>query len=142
MISKETQKILDRIENVDPADTKTMDEIDARVWCWNKKLELDSIKCMKVFFLQDGEICLKDVENIPKYTRSIDAQERDLALDGWNWYGSSQYFSDTDRNVNTFVYHKGDVECHSPDLPKEPLARLHVRVQAIDYERNKNEQAT
>jgi hypothetical protein len=28
------ETILKIIENVDPADTAKLDEIDARVWCW------------------------------------------------------------------------------------------------------------
>ena len=108
----EAQKILDMIAAVDPSDTGTLDEIDARVW----------------LYLGGGGRC----GNLPyrtKYTRSRDALKSIRPEDfifvatvspkGTIW-GSNQF---------------GDFETPVA-FATEELAELHAIIQAVEWSRN------
>lgn len=84
---------------------------------------------LKVFLSDDG----REYFYCNRFLDSLDAI-KGLEREGWNWYASSQYFADADRHIGTYVYHKGDVECHGEDLPTIYAAWLHAVLQTWLYD--------
>lgn len=124
-------KILKMIENASPYDTATLDEIDARVWCYLNNVYLVRFD----FHGTNREINFGDsktgtfkgeAKDVPLYTRSRDALKR-IRPDGvviQVTYYPQGFQGDA-------VGSKGK----SPRLPTEELAELHAIIQAIVYER-------
>lgn len=117
-----SEEILKMIEGVDPTDTDTMDEIDARTYIYiNDIIILECFDYEWRNFIGKGE-----------YTRSIDAQEAiDVNIDrfllkkystGW----ICAIWTDMESDPH-------EAEC----LPTEALARLHCKLQVVACERNK-----
>ena len=150
-----TKDILEMIENVDPSDTDKLDEIDARVWCFDWKEEYigtvngnhmtrgkdtNGLECGYKCGIDD--YCLGN-PIVPKYTRSLDAI-KSITPDGW------QIKIEQDSGLNTLwdcTLLKFGARCEvehciftgwSCELPTEELARLHATIQAIEYERTHN----
>ena len=110
----EAEKIFNMIENVDPTDSATLDEIDFRV-----------------------DKYLGGVPNYIKarqYTRSRDALKA-VRPEGWWFHGMSRYFDEP--HIYVAEPKDDDSLILSPSLPTEELAELHAIVQAIAYEREK-----
>lgn len=128
----EVEKILRMIEEVDPADTAKLDEIDARA---------------HNFFLGFTEGPVNDrydwgwcthngfILNAPKYTRSRDAL-KEIRPDDFVITQISQH------PKRGFIFNASDtngVTHTTPFLPTETLAKLHAIIQAIAYERKNND---
>ena len=123
------QKLLKLIETVDPSDTDTLDEIDARVWCWLGVQGFDENRCR--FDLEFSKM-----KFAPKYTRSRDSlkavrPERCTVqvtkyVAGWAECCLVTEFSEWDW-TNGF-------KCLT--APTEELAELHAIIQAIQWERD------
>ena len=125
------------IENVDKDDTATLDEIDARVWCWQASKEYAGQDTLGNHVYKERADCLPMVGcgsfangDLKQFTRSIDAQEQ-IDTEGWmiyirqwqaGWIGGMDF---------------SDVHFHTQALPTEPLARLHAKLQVVEYERGK-----
>ena len=113
----EAQKILEMIESAKPEDTATLDEIDARVWCYKNGDRFSFISLQ--------------VLGLPKYTRSRDAL-KSIRPEG---------FTD---ELSIYIVKRGIVveswfkkQITTPKfLPTEELAELHAIIQAIELERN------
>lgn len=131
-------KILEMIENVAPDNTDALDEIDARVWCYNSNYYFidngndtwsHSIyeTSVPVHATPYGEI--PHPFTVQRYTRSRDAlkmirpKECKFTLlpieDGYR-----------------FLIRSLTLDIDSADLPTEELAELHAIVQAIKWERD------
>lgn len=137
----EAQKILELIENVDPSDTDTLDEIDARVWCWLNDRNADEI-----FVTHPNTphpfwsyiLYQSSFENFGgKYcTRSRDALKgmRPMAFAYTLTYEDQKGW----RAAMTWV-HNAEVQFVSPVGWNEELAELHAVIQAIEHERTQEE---
>lgn len=125
VLSDEAKKILEMIENVSPDDTNTLDEIDARVCFYlnpGEKMYYDG--------LEDYLIGVRDQHYMrihSQYTRSRDAL-KSIRPEGV---------------ITTVSYYPEGFEGYavgakgqSPRLPTEELAELHAIIQAIEWERN------
>lgn len=145
----EIQTILKMIEEVDPADTAKLDEIDARVWCWlNGYIYIPHnysdtwnyrYKPDEKF---EGYICgsLGTGEDAQKYTRSRDALKA-IRPDGWLMNEIFEYKEVASLGTR-HSWHVGLIKkfpeeaVESPGLmPTEELAELHAIIQAIEWER-------
>ena len=128
------------IEEVDPNDTATLDEIDARVWAYlNLKddfkisfhKDCGAITYRHNSWPQDERSILRHGFSNPKYTRSFDAIHSiastdfvyniEFVKDGW---GICSY-----SGIST--EHNGE----TPSLVSPELAYLHAIIQAIAHER-------
>lgn len=131
----EHELILKLIEEVDPADTAKLDEIDARVWCWLRKdeefkqFEGSWIRC------QSGMKYLKPFGSA-KYTRSRD-QIKAIRPEGWafdmgGFSGGEAFYEihkiDENGNPKHTIF--------TPVMGVEELAELHAIIQAEAYERS------
>ena len=161
----EAQKLLEMIEAVDPTDKATMDEIDARVWCWlNGKVlcgagRFDEFKGLKPTSWGENTIVHFAIETVKsskkqsckKYSRSRDALKA-IRPDGYKVQISihewGSYFKDYPRYKNESDWlltpnYSTDDACpynnlspiRSPRLPTECLAELHAIIQSISWER-------
>jgi hypothetical protein len=136
------KKILQLIEAVDPNDTDTLDEIDARVCAYVFNAELSRGRTVttslntndhtevkgKWFVSKDG------VRNeIRHYTRSRDAL-KSIRPEGW-------FFTKTlyENGVCLLSTRYGDGEYRKIQLPTEELAELHAIISAIHYERGQHD---
>ena len=127
----EAKRILEMIEGVSPDDVGTLDEIDARVWCWITKHQ----KCPHRVAVNNARV--------KKYTRSRDAL-KSIRPDGWNVqisYGRSVHLKHKTTALVSMISHKDGHEVTSPNktdtaLPTEELAELHAIIQAIEWERS------
>jgi len=72
------KEILELIENVDPEDSDTLDEIDARVWCYLERVNFlritESLKHIEYKYRDSEKVW--DCELKELYTRSRDALKR------------------------------------------------------------------
>ena len=131
----EIQKILEMIECVPPDDTKTLDEIDARVGVLAG--HAPCVACQAYYNKKkDPEGGIKhmiEFSYAPKYTRSIDAQ-KDLQVKGWRMetgqFGDS-WVTRLKKKASGIVY-----DVYSPDLLTEPLARLYAWLKVKEMETN------
>ncbi len=137
-----SKEILELIERVLPDDTAAMDEIDARVWCFVKELAFEEIESNWCWFILDGIRSKRPMDYMAKYTRSLDAQE---AIDTNGWFFDISNILPYPWKDNTVITrcraYKWGPFCISPksfrsDLSIEVLARLHAKIQIVDYERN------
>ena len=127
------QEILSLIENVDPADTAKLDEIDFRV---NHYIVAHRIGYEKPYCDAWKQARIRNAD-CPQYTRSRDALKA-IRPEGWNLeikvWGKSQArctiwkrpFCDTGIRFSRW-------------LPTEELAELHCIIKAIEHERTKGE---
>lgn len=145
-MTNEADKILEMIEGVDPADTETMDEIDARFWCLLEGAYFVKMYGGKMFefepIIADGRF---QKDKTPKeYTRSLDAIKavEEVELEGWymcsTFGGRDVCAVDAWRpdSIQDDCTYKTDLK--GKDLPTEHLARLHAAVQAIKWKRENN----
>lgn len=144
------KEILELIENVDPNDTDTLDEIDARVngfimgaefidfrignckktVAWYRDIpEITNRENGKILEFEDG------VMSIPKFSRSRDALKA-IRPEGW-FFNIGHNESNSGGLFACSMYsHTNSPLKNSPDLPTEELAELHAIIQAIEWERN------
>jgi len=136
---EEARKVLVMIENVNPDDTATLDEIDARAWCLVNGTKIT--RCFDGIWFHDGiqgreaSCGMLDPESmygdLPQYTRSRDAL-KGIRLDGW--YLTIEQFCDTG-----FVCEMADLRDNKPLVEfnsegiTETLAELHAIIQSYIY---------
>lgn len=147
--------ILKMIETVDPTDTATLDEIDARVWCYLNSVTLKkpSKNMWKNFEDDYTTITYKDnekeglascgwaagtnhIQRFCKYTRSRDALK---AIRPEGCWVERIIQHKTSKSWDCTIAITGEVFSVSDKaitLPTEELAELHAIIQAIEYERN------
>lgn len=143
MTNNEAQKILDMIENVDPSDTDTLDEIDARVWCFINQKEINGISGRYVRHHAHNNKETKELHTIvsTEYTRSRDASMSIKTNNGvYLWVskaaGNSPYFYRPEHKLwGTFVI----THWTRPLIPTENLAYLHGKIQTLIYEEKKDQ---
>lgn len=156
----EAQTILKMIEEAAPDDTDTLDEIDARVWCFLNNIpwsrigrSYDDAPYAEEWFYFDK---LKSPFNrtkglSTKYTRSRDAL-KSIRPEGWVFNSRSvrgfdpysykfttsgfKPVWDREKQIREDIHH-----IYKPglSLPTEELAELHAIIQAIDYERQNDD---
>jgi hypothetical protein len=130
----DAQNILKMIGTVDPSDAAKLDEIDARVWCWLRGYIFEHVDSGFV-----KAVGRPPYLGIKKYTRSRDAL-KSIRPEGYGVPNFCKYF---DGFVSAIS--KGDIKennlriISAPKCRTEELAELHAIIQAIDYERGKNE---
>lgn len=148
MTQTEAQKILEMIEAVDPADTDTLDEIDARVWCWLNRTPtwLSHYRDLEECPSSTTPTVIYDIEHIDgaveinahynlcyseRYTRSRDAL-KSVRPEGW-----SPYLRFERGDGGSVIYRFelcnrwGDI-VQSAWVESEELAELHAIIQAIE----------
>lgn len=133
----EAQKILGMIESVDPADTDTLDEIDARFCAFKENATYTSHHHHNKWF--GFRVHAKEwnaaATNQPYFTRSRDALKS--VRPGGYWFCT--YQDATGSRCGMMA--KKEAEMASEKVfvngfPTEELAELHAIVQAIDCGRN------
>lgn len=140
------KQILKMIEAVDPSDTETMDEINARVWCWLNGFVFMQFQGISRFYYnalnEEEKTAFKqithNIDDTPKYTRSRDALKC-IRPDGWGICHSPQGKFNT--HIIVYCYQIGQKGYNTKGglvLPTEELAELHAIIQAIAYERKVN----
>lgn len=147
------KEILNLIENVDPNDTDTLDEIDARVWCLVEGHEYLSLKSRRAiqYHHKDGYETATAPGVTPHYCTSRDAL-KSIRPVGWHWkanrlYSAERFLREKGWSEGfAFVLSKykknkdGRIEVvfqteQNPAFPTEELAELHAIIQAIESER-------
>ena len=131
------------IEGVDPSDTDTMDELDARVWCFiNNEVYMENVtendygKKLTSHVRVKGEYKKNKICRYSRYTRSRDAL-KSIRPDGW-WFICAMHEEGCTCECAVF-YEDDEIRIiESPELPTEELAELHAIIQAIEYERKTN----
>ena len=136
------QEILRMIEEVDPADTAKLDEIDARVWCYlnDKPFAGMLLRGNGFRYLMPNQFEVTvffENGNVLNVSASRDALKA-IRPEGWN--------------LEIEVWGKPQARCtiwkrpfcdtgirFSRWLPTEELAELHAIIQAIEHERTKGE---
>lgn len=136
----DAQAILKMIEEVDPADTAALDEIDARVWCFVQKIDTEYeysdgrfVSYHQPLHAAEGEYW--SAHDFPEYTRSRDA------LKATRPDGCTLCIKVLENGSDIgWLYPKdSDDAIYAPLLPTEELAELYVIIQAIEYERTNSE---
>lgn len=119
------QKILELIENVDPADSAAMDEIDREAWYYiTRPKKEDQIRKGYVFR-----------PAAPKYTRSRDALKA-IRPEGWLFtVGILSYDRIISMGHRPNEGYADKYTVASEELPTEELAELHAIISAIEWER-------
>ena len=116
------KELLKLIENVDKDDTVILDEIDMKTIGY---LGLDKFHCTV-------EIDGKRVADAGyMFCTSIDAQEQ-IDAEGW-----VIRVTETGRGFAVTYVLPYEYSTNLKDLPTEPLARLHAKLQVVEYERIK-----
>jgi hypothetical protein len=137
--------ILKLIEEVDPADTAKLDEIDAMVWALltlNGDFKISFGNGGSVYYRhnswpKEAHTVLHHSFEHNQYTRSRDALKA-TRPEGWQLMSYRQY-----KDGGWFVVYKRPEESHeshwetalAAKLPTEELAELHAIIQAIAFER-------
>lgn len=157
------RKILEMIESVDPSDADSMDEIDARVWCY-ANMGLYS-KLSPIEFIEYGPRPQRTVheDDLPEFFHDVN--------DGFHIVGLTfkyqhnaiffeRFVTISDKytrrrtelkkvrpkgwdNITVSIYggvatayiSNGMIKKESPELPTEELAELHAIIQAIEHDR-------
>jgi len=153
----EAKKILEMIEAVDPSDTDTLDEIDARVWCLLRNINPDAsskklgnigekithVDCKAWEFQRVRYAAWDDHpsdDEMPEYTRSRDAL-KSIRPEGWQYNMAHDGGEDAWKCALT----KWGARCTplcwinsqwniSKLIKTEELAELHAIIQAIEWE--------
>lgn len=132
----EAQKILELIENVEPSDTDTMDEIDARVECFVNPNNTNPHKVETSSFWYIINWADQRVTPPFEYTRSRDALK---AIRPEGAYVFQSPYSDKKWACFSNYWSREEdmdfMDFSSPKLPTEELAELHAIIQAIEFER-------
>ena len=130
--------ILNMIENVDPEDTNTLNEIDARYWCWSNDKEYlshtpatVSFKTKKAIIYSGGLREFKRSNTYKEYTRSRDALKA---------IRPEAYFFRIIQHTGNGLFgavleNKDGLFFTCPLLSTEELAELHAIIQAKAYEK-------
>lgn len=136
------ETILKLIESVDLDDTDTLDEIDARVWCWMNDEAfirgLDSKKSVrfliesKFYKLRDGQKEKSKKTTCAQYTRSRDAL-KSIRPEGWGFTEIHSFESGWQVLMENDEVYVGSE--NKQYFKTEELAELHAIIQAIEYER-------
>lgn len=147
----EAEKLLKMIEEVDPADTDMLDEIDARAYCFFKRytflgIDEDNWKFNFIDFSirdEEGSEYGAALEEEEWYTRSRDALKK-ARPEGWHIQGSQGVGRYVDRKGDSYwsiPYGKGQLKLDEkvPPLitgkaPTEETAELHAIIQVEIYE--------
>jgi len=141
----EAEKILKLIESVKPDDTDTLDEIDARVWCWLNGFKYVGREDDWTIYENPAYACRihngesKTIADF--YTRSRDALK---AIRPENYIISLVPWTNNGRDVGSYSvtilpYPDKDMPILVGEAPTEELAELHAIIQAIAYERKSDE---
>ncbi len=155
-MQNEADKILRLIEGVDPADTETLDQIDARFWCLLRNYEYmyngEPDYHMFKFTTDNKSVGIGATEITGQYTRSLDAIKavEEAELEGWRNRGDglvcSGHFSDghyyalVPKLATSEEIAKNDVPViKATQLPTEHLARLHAATQALKWKRENDD---
>lgn len=117
----EIEKLYKLIENVAKDDTAMLDEIDAKVWYW-----LNGWVFSDDLWAQGGQYLGRK-----SYSTSIDAQEQ-IDTDGWEFYMTQSKGLYVFGGARDAI---GTDQIESPALVTECLARLHLLLQVVEYER-------
>ena len=134
----EADKILKMIEEVDPSDTDTLDEIDAYAHI------LACIPAVRDRMLSTDETIGKWLKyrmkrkDAPQYTRSRDALKT-IRPDGYNFdieCSTTPSCPFGDYSWDCTAWKDAIKIATSNQLPTEELAELHAIIQAIQWERN------
>lgn len=127
-------EILKLIETVDPEDSETLDEIDARVWCWIEGLEYETKMHTRDglhIYPKTGSTLKGWLYNDEKYTRSRDTL-KSIRPEGCPVVKVRKVY----QNCGCEIYNHGwDKSFVSAPLPTEELAELHAIIQAIQWSR-------
>jgi hypothetical protein len=142
----EAAKILELIENVDPKDTDTLDEIDVQVWCWLNNYTLDVYDDVEYGYFKVKEnpeeeynigeyefLYESDKEKYHQkyYTRSRDAL-KSIRPEGWR----VDIAQSSEHKDFRCILVNDECRCQGGKyLPTEELAELHSIIQAIQWER-------
>lgn len=140
------QHLLKMIEGVDVKDTDTLDEIDARFWCFLNNEGTPEFKQKTTYTLGGGEVTrggwgINDTKEpvwfLTEYTRSLDALH-EVMPDGWYMSGGGY------NNVGKFWTFKiftwsNNETIYSRPLPTMHLAWLHAIIQAYIWEIENND---
>ncbi len=137
------EKLLKMIEDVDPDDSDTLDEIDARFWCFSNGEVFEKAKRKYVGSALGDCICINfyhpdaghgnGFTTIREYyTRSRDVLKA-ARLKDWT-YSSHQNRKGFEYPKLGWVVSLGSV-CRSPILPTEELAELHAIIQAKEWDK-------
>lgn len=137
-MSIDSQTILTMIENVDPKDTATLDEIDCLThlylgYFWHGDLEPHENGAGH-WGLMKGCHCVNEDYFAPDcrhYSTSIDAQE---AIDTQGCL--VDLYQQNNKEFSCSLYYHIDIQLYSPHLPTRPLALLHALVQLTEWKRN------
>lgn len=145
----EAQAILKMIEDVSPDDADTLDEIDARVWCWRGVQGFDENRFRFDLTFDrmrndkgDGYYYCNGRNNrklAPKYTRSRDAL-KSIRPEGWSYSVFHENLS-PDNCIRVTRLEKDGVTFENcvATIATEELAELHAIIQAIEWERKNDE---
>lgn len=142
----DAKKILDMIEGVDHNDADALDKIDVLVFCfinnetlkeWRpEEFEFDVMEHKFTHVYGNFEFD----DECQQYTRSRDALKA-IRPDGWVW-GMNSY-SRGDLNGRALYEYKADNGSNRISSPSniktEELAELHAIIQAIEWERNNDQ---
>ena len=122
-----TKTIIDMIEAVDPTDSKTLAEINARVWCFKNDLDFNSASIDRGYIK-----CGSMQGRLPNYTESRDTIK---SLRPDNFRGQITLF---DTGKASFKGWSGtpEREINVVLAETEELAELMAVVIAISYERS------
>ena len=137
------KQILELIENVDPSDTETLDEIDVLTFCFLNNETLKEWRPEDFEFDVNehnfthiyGNFEFKD--ECQQYTRSLDASKA-IQPDGWMLRTYQEKFTKYYCHLIKY-FDSGKILFDADGMPTEELARLHAIIQAIQWERD-NEQ--
>ena len=133
-------KILKMIETVDPEDAEALDEIDARVFCWEDRKNYEDVVFIQKQYDLPNESGLVAIDDwsfdepirvvVPGYTRSRDALKA-IRPEGWCFRlinsGNTEWLC-------MYAQYLEPNKC-AKWCPTEELAELHAIIQAIEYER-------
>lgn len=135
-----SKDLLKLIETVNPDDTAMLDEIDARVDCYLKKINPDEL------WLHGGKRRPAHLDNHFRktlYTRSRDLLKK-IRPEGWS-VDTVSALKDDCLYFDAIIWKIGEVlkgrllTTKGGFLPTEELAELHAIIQAIQWERDNNE---
>lgn len=136
---KDHEIILKMIEEVSPDDTKTLDEIDGRVWCYltnNKFYQMSgrTVRYNPVPVLND--IASTGLILSESYTRSRDAL-KSIRPEGWviSYLGRPTSVHEWGFTCSMYPENNFKSEVFGAKLQTEELAELHAIIKAIAYER-------
>ena|SRR5581483_1726121 len=139
----EVQTILKMIETVDQSDTTTLDEIDARVWCWlrgytMRKPPQPPTSGDPGLFSYQSDLCKINFGRVEftiiHYTRSRDALKK-IRPQGSYWFKACQHPDGYGFCEAGLIGGDPKMLIFRNHAATEELAELHAIIQAIDHDR-------